>query len=72
MFVSDSDAETKAEKIATLTKGEAANIITRLKHGAQARYEKKVQVAIKTAQKSEKEVLRRAREDVRVGPLPTD
>ncbi|KAJ6575059.1 P-loop containing nucleoside triphosphate hydrolase protein [Mycena capillaripes] len=70
-FDSDSDAESRAEKIATLTKGEAANIITRLKHGAQARYEKKVKVATKTAQKSEKEVIRRAREDVRVGPLPT-
>ncbi|KAJ7634254.1 P-loop containing nucleoside triphosphate hydrolase protein [Mycena polygramma] len=70
-FDSDSDAESKAEKIRTLTKGEAANIITRLKHGAQARYEKKVKVAAKTAQKSEKELLRRAREDVRVGPLPT-
>ncbi|KAF7347873.1 DEAD-box family helicase [Mycena venus] len=68
-FDSDADAESKAEKIATLTKGEAADIITRLKHGAQARYERKVKVAIKTAEKSEKEARRRAREDVRVGPL---
>ncbi|KAJ7038251.1 P-loop containing nucleoside triphosphate hydrolase protein [Mycena alexandri] len=71
-FDSDSEAESKAERIATLTKGEAANIITRLKHGAQSRYEKKVKVAMKTAQKTEKESLRRAREDVRVGPIPTE
>ncbi|KAJ6604602.1 P-loop containing nucleoside triphosphate hydrolase protein [Mycena vulgaris] len=66
---SDSEVDSKAERIAALTKGEAANILTRLKHGAQARYEKKVKVATKTAQKSEKEFLRRAREDVQVGPL---
>ncbi|KAJ7786259.1 P-loop containing nucleoside triphosphate hydrolase protein, partial [Mycena metata] len=68
-FDSDSEAESKAARITTLTKGEAANIITRLKHGAQSRYEKKVKVAMKTAQKTEKESLRRAREDVRVGPI---
>ncbi|KAJ7244750.1 P-loop containing nucleoside triphosphate hydrolase protein [Mycena haematopus] len=68
-FDSDTEAESKAEKIATLTKGEAANIISRLKHGAQARYEKKVKGEIQTAEKSEKEARRRAREDVSVGPL---
>ncbi|KAJ7492668.1 P-loop containing nucleoside triphosphate hydrolase protein [Mycena latifolia] len=65
----DPEAESKAARLATLTKGEAANMISRLKHGAQARYEKKVKTAARTAQKSEKEVLRRAREDVRVGSL---
>ncbi|KAJ7706233.1 P-loop containing nucleoside triphosphate hydrolase protein [Mycena rosella] len=65
----DPEGDTTAAKIATLTKGEAANIISRLKHGAQARYEKKVKIATRTAQKEEKEFLRRAREDVRVGPL---
>ncbi|KAJ7125631.1 P-loop containing nucleoside triphosphate hydrolase protein [Mycena crocata] len=68
-FYSDSEDESKAERIEALTKGEAANIITRLKHGAQARYEKKVKVAKRTAEKSEKESLRRSREDVKVGPL---
>ncbi|KAJ7783732.1 P-loop containing nucleoside triphosphate hydrolase protein [Mycena maculata] len=68
-FESDSESENKAEKIAKLTKGEAATIITRLKHGAQSRYEKKVKVALKTAKETEKEDLRRSREDVRVGPL---
>ncbi|KAJ7487550.1 P-loop containing nucleoside triphosphate hydrolase protein [Mycena galericulata] len=53
-----------------MPRGEAANIISRLKHGAQARYEKKVKVALKTARETEKEVLRRSREDVKVGPLP--
>lgn len=71
-FDSGSDAEGKAEKIASLTKGEAANIITRLRHGAQARYEKIVRVEMKTAEKSEKEARRRAREDVRVGPLSAE
>ncbi|KAJ7092677.1 P-loop containing nucleoside triphosphate hydrolase protein [Mycena epipterygia] len=63
------EAESKSERIANMTKGEAANIISRLKHGAQSRYEKKVKVAMKSAQQSTKEELRRAREDVRVGPL---
>ncbi|KAJ6519770.1 P-loop containing nucleoside triphosphate hydrolase protein [Mycena sanguinolenta] len=68
-FDSGADAESKAEKIATLTKGEAANIITRLKHGAQARYEKRVKVDIQIAEKSAKEARRVAREHVSVGPL---
>ncbi|KAJ7103579.1 P-loop containing nucleoside triphosphate hydrolase protein [Mycena belliarum] len=65
----DPDAEDKAARLDRLTKGEAANIISRLKHGAQARYEKKVKTATRMALKSEKEGLRRAREDVRVGSL---
>ncbi|KAJ3734791.1 P-loop containing nucleoside triphosphate hydrolase protein [Lentinula guzmanii] len=55
-----------------LTKGEAANIITRLKNGAkQRRHDKKVQQASAAARASEKERVRRAREEVRVGPLAT-
>ncbi|KAH8120198.1 P-loop containing nucleoside triphosphate hydrolase protein [Phellopilus nigrolimitatus] len=53
----------------SLTKGQAANIITRLKHGAQARYAKKVKLALKDAQSADKEKRRRAREHVAVGPL---
>ncbi|KAK7064266.1 DEAD-box family helicase [Favolaschia claudopus] len=71
-FESDADAESKAQKIANLTKGEAANIITRLKHGAQARYEKQLKIQTKAAEKSDKEARRRAREDVRVGPLSAE
>ncbi|KAI0082294.1 P-loop containing nucleoside triphosphate hydrolase protein [Panus rudis PR-1116 ss-1] len=63
--------QTMAEKIASLTKGEAANIITRLKHGAQARYEKKSKEKRKLEQAMEKERVRRARETVSVGPLPS-
>ncbi|KAF9076236.1 P-loop containing nucleoside triphosphate hydrolase protein [Rhodocollybia butyracea] len=54
---------------ATLTKGEAANIITRLRNGAKARHEKKVKQAVAKAKATEKERARRAREEVRVGPL---
>ena len=53
----------------SLTKGEAANIITRLKHGAKARHHKKAKAAEKEAKAAEKEAKRRARERVEVGPL---
>ncbi|THH11226.1 hypothetical protein EW145_g819 [Phellinidium pouzarii] len=54
-----------------LTKGQAANIITRLKHGAQARYAKKVKTVQKEARRVDKERRRKAREHVAVGPLHT-
>jgi len=52
-----------------LTKGSAANIITRLKHGAKKRYDKKTKNDKKAAQKSVTESRRKARETVEVGPL---
>ncbi|KAI0322660.1 P-loop containing nucleoside triphosphate hydrolase protein [Amylostereum chailletii] len=58
------------DRVKKLTKGEAANIITRLKHGAQTRYSKKVRELRKATQAAMKENLRQARERVRVGPLP--
>ncbi|KAJ3479603.1 hypothetical protein NLI96_g8938 [Meripilus lineatus] len=61
--------EEKLQKIATMLKGEAANIITRLKHGAQARYEKKNKQTMKVARLVAKENKRKAREHVEVGPL---
>lgn len=53
----------------TLTKGEAANLITRFKHGIQAFYEKKLVQQEKAAKAIEKEQLRVNSEFVRVGPL---
>ncbi|KAI8990514.1 P-loop containing nucleoside triphosphate hydrolase protein [Trametes punicea] len=53
-----------------LKKGEAANIITRLKHGAQARHEKQKRALARAAVVIEKEARRRAREEVKVGVLP--
>ncbi|THV07737.1 P-loop containing nucleoside triphosphate hydrolase protein [Dendrothele bispora CBS 962.96] len=58
------------QKLDSLTKGEAANIISRLKHGAQSRYQKKAKVASTAAKVAAKEAQRRNRETVRVGPLP--
>ncbi|PCH33701.1 nucleoside triphosphate hydrolase protein [Wolfiporia cocos MD-104 SS10] len=58
------------ERLAKLTKGEAANIITRLKHGAQKRYEKKSKQQQTASQARTKEEMRKAREHVKVGPLP--
>jgi len=63
--------DTRLTKLATMTKGEAANIITRLKHGAQSRFEKKMKAAAKVVQADSKEKLRQAREAVAVGPLST-
>jgi len=63
------DQASVAEATEKLTKGEAANIITRLKHGAQAYHEKKIKEDRKASQQANKEKLRIARSMVRVGPL---
>ncbi|KAH7916425.1 P-loop containing nucleoside triphosphate hydrolase protein [Hygrophoropsis aurantiaca] len=63
------DPEGDAQQIDKMTKGEAANIISRLKHGAQARYEKKMKQSQKTAKVLAKEISRKAREKVQVGSL---
>ncbi|KAF9496149.1 P-loop containing nucleoside triphosphate hydrolase protein [Pleurotus eryngii] len=60
---------TLEERLARMTKGEAANIITRLKHGAQARYDKKVKAAVKAQKVVASEEARRARYEVKVGPM---
>jgi len=52
-----------------LTKGEAANLITRFKHGVQAYYEKKMVQQEKAAKAIAKEQLRINSQVVRVGPL---
>ncbi|EGO03145.1 hypothetical protein SERLA73DRAFT_101266 [Serpula lacrymans var. lacrymans S7.3] len=62
----DSDS---VKRIDGLTKGEAANIITRLKHGAQARYEKRAKAGERMAKAQDKELKRKAREVTQVGPL---
>lgn len=56
-------------KLQNLNKGEAANIITRLRHGAQAYYEKKTKEGRKKLMAIEKERERQKREVVRVGPM---
>ncbi|KAF7793340.1 hypothetical protein EIP86_004452 [Pleurotus ostreatoroseus] len=66
----DAEEQKKLTDIAKLTKGDAANIISRLKHGAQSRHEKKVKTIRKENAKVAKEALRKAREHVAVGPLP--
>ncbi|KAG2350305.1 P-loop containing nucleoside triphosphate hydrolase protein [Suillus weaverae] len=63
------DQDAAAATLQNITKGEAANIITRLKHGAKAHYEKKAREAKKIFQLAEKERQRKERETVQVGPL---
>lgn len=53
----------------TLTKGEAANLITRFKHGIQAYYEKRLVQAEKAEKAIEKEQRRLNSEVIKVGPL---
>jgi ATP-dependent helicase IRC3 len=63
---------TKARKpiiLDTLTKGQAANIITRLQHGAVRNYETKTKGIRKANKAAEKISKRIERETVRVGPL---
>jgi len=57
------------ERIRKLTKGEAANIITRLKHGAQTRYEKKLKTINKVNRTALNEQMRLAKYRIRVGSL---
>jgi ATP-dependent helicase IRC3 len=52
-----------------LTKGEAANLITRFKHGVQAYHEKRLVQAEKAAKAMAKEQRRVNSEVIRVGPL---
>ncbi|KAG1749940.1 P-loop containing nucleoside triphosphate hydrolase protein [Suillus paluster] len=63
------DQDAVAATLQNMTKGQAANIITRLKHGAQAHYEKTTREVKKASQLAEKERRRRERETVQVGPL---
>jgi len=53
----------------TLTKGEAANLITRFKHGIQAYYERKLVQREKAAKAIAKEQFRVNSQLVKVGPL---
>ncbi|KIO24974.1 hypothetical protein M407DRAFT_25721 [Tulasnella calospora MUT 4182] len=55
----------------TLTKGEAANMINRLKHGAQAYYLRRLKTEKQAQIKAEKERRKLEGHVVRVGPLPT-
>ncbi|KAI0281581.1 P-loop containing nucleoside triphosphate hydrolase protein [Russula aff. rugulosa BPL654] len=64
-----SNVDSFPEKLKKMTKGDAAYIITRLKHGAQRRYVKKVVAHRKLEAAQEREKQRQAREHVRVGPL---
>ncbi|KAI1788749.1 P-loop containing nucleoside triphosphate hydrolase protein [Ganoderma leucocontextum] len=57
------------EGLREMKKGEAANLITRLKHGALKRHEKKRKAHVRSILANEKEARRRAREDVKVGRL---
>lgn len=68
-FQDISDADSLPERLKNMTKGDAAYIITRLKHGAQRRYAKKVVAHRKLEAAREREKQRQARMDVRVGPL---
>ncbi|KAI9445021.1 P-loop containing nucleoside triphosphate hydrolase protein [Lactarius indigo] len=68
-FREHSDDDGFPERLKNLTKGEAATIITRLKHGAQRRYIKKLMARRKLEIVDAKEKQRQAREHVRVGPL---
>ncbi|KAG8876820.1 hypothetical protein FRB97_003911, partial [Tulasnella sp. 331] len=55
--------------LSKLTKGQAANILTRVKHGAYSHFSEKVKLASQVAQKAERDRLRREGHVVRVGPL---
>ncbi|KAF9535421.1 P-loop containing nucleoside triphosphate hydrolase protein [Crepidotus variabilis] len=55
--------------LAVLKKGDAATVITRMKHGSQGRLKKQIKVMKKAAEAISKEEQRRSREEVKVGLL---
>ncbi|KAG6336098.1 hypothetical protein ID866_2995 [Astraeus odoratus] len=63
------DDNESLRKFEVLTKGGAANIITRLRHGAQAYYDKKAKEMRKKVRIEIEEMERHKRETVQVGPL---
>ncbi|KAK0245542.1 P-loop containing nucleoside triphosphate hydrolase protein [Armillaria nabsnona] len=68
--ICDSNAtDPMALRISKMTKGEAADTITRLKHGALALHTKRMKEAKKAQKNYDKEVQRRLRETVMVGQL---
>lgn len=63
----------RAEKpidMVNLTKGEAANILTRVFHGAMKRYTEKVKRQNKAEDVERKRLKKQEMQTVRVGPLP--
>ncbi|KAI0094834.1 P-loop containing nucleoside triphosphate hydrolase protein [Irpex rosettiformis] len=68
-IVDDESPKKSQKNIARLLRGEAANIITRIKHGAQTHFEKRLKSQRKFAAAAAKEQRRVAREHVAVGPL---
>src|SRR5260370_23587261 len=63
------DEKGKSWNPRTLTKGEAANLITRFKHGIQAYYEKKLVQQEKAVKAAAKEHLRINSQVIKVGTL---
>lgn len=59
------------EDLARLTKGRAADMITKLRSGVKGAYDKELKRRAREAKEQQKEDSRRARETVRVGPLST-
>ncbi|PWN40929.1 P-loop containing nucleoside triphosphate hydrolase protein [Ceraceosorus guamensis] len=59
------------DALPALTKGQASIILTKLQHGAKARWEKQAKKHNKAVREKRKEAERRARETVQVGPLPS-
>ncbi|KZT59816.1 P-loop containing nucleoside triphosphate hydrolase protein [Calocera cornea HHB12733] len=67
----NADLESHEDQFSNLTKGQAAHIITRLRHGAQAYYENKIasKPTIRVLKQRRKTELRASRGVVQVGPL---
>ncbi|CEH13958.1 p-loop containing nucleoside triphosphate hydrolase protein [Ceraceosorus bombacis] len=59
------------DALPALTKGQASIILTKLQHGAKARWEKQAKKHNKAVREKRKEDERKARETVQVGPLPS-
>ncbi|KIY45830.1 P-loop containing nucleoside triphosphate hydrolase protein [Fistulina hepatica ATCC 64428] len=63
------DTNERVQRLKSLTKGEATNIIARLRHGAQTRFEKRVKEAQRIMKEARKVTEQQARTHVVVGPL---
>lgn len=60
----------KPISLETLTKGEAANILSRIFHGALKNYSDKERISVKAEDTAAKQRRKEELQTVRVGPLP--
>lgn len=65
------NSDEKRMQLDGLTKGQAAVILTRIFHGAKNRWKQDAKASNRLLKRNERELARKERETVKVGPLPS-